>query len=216
MFFLFANTRTRRASGRSFVSLSRITRTRRSRFRFPAVFRSHSIREKLHSSVDSTTYPSPDDARRDEISLSAEVLRLSQFHAISGDTVPILVPCFPFIDLLYACTFFLRRFYLRHRCRLFVILFFLSLFLPLLSPSPSRTARRVALFAHQDCFPLRARSHPSSEAAKSRHLLRSLSSDSMATVVPFNIDEGVVVAGPTRCRFTMYILTCQHSISYYL
>jgi len=29
---------------------------------------------------------------RDEISLSAEILRLSQFRAISGDTVPILFP----------------------------------------------------------------------------------------------------------------------------
>ena len=64
-------------------------------------------------------------------------------------------------------------------------------------------------------FPFRL-DHIHHPATKSRHLLRSSSSDSMATVVPFNIDEGVVVAGPTRRCFTMYILTCQHSISCYL
>jgi len=120
---------------------------------------------------------------RDGISLSAEVLRLSQFRAISDDTVPILFPCFSFIDLPCVRTYFVRRFYLHHRCCRFVTLCSLSC-----------TARRFALFAHQG-FPLRARSHPSSEATKSRHLLRSSSSDYVATVTPFNIDEGIVGDG---------------------
>jgi len=111
------------------------------------------------------------------------------------------------ISCMYACTSFLHLFYLHHRCRLFILFVSLSFSFPPI-------ARRVALFA-RTVFPFRL-DHIHHPATKSRHLLRSSSSDSMTTVVPFNIDEGVVVAGPTRRCFTMYILTCQHSISCYL
>lgn len=43
--------------------------------------------------------------------------------------------------------------------------------------------------------------HPSSEATKSRHLLKSSSRNITTAVAPFNIDEGVTTDGSgTRCR----------------
>lgn len=107
---------------------------------------------------------------------------------------------FFFIDHLRTCIriyvrmYFPRRFYL-YRARVIPLFFTLSL-------SLSYRASFVLLFSLTGTLsPFGSGRHPSSEATKSRHLLKSSSRNITTAVVPFNIDEGVTTDGSgTRCR----------------
>lgn len=144
----------------------------------------------------------PDDARG--ISLSAEIVRLSQLlsRKVSLATRRCL-SLSSFLSILsihvyvymYVCISRVDSISIARVIPLFFT-FSLSLHLP-----PYRASLALLFSFTGTLSPFGPGRHPSSEATKSRHLLRSSSRGITTAVAPFNIDEGVTADGSgTRCR----------------